>query len=96
MRCPFCGQKRAASLRFGPSLHFECGTALCASHTMRNFQSKKCAQAEIENLNARIARLEEAGDMMAGRLSILAEFRRDETMVENWNISKTSLKETKP
>ena len=62
MNCPFCGQKRAASLRFGPSLHFECGTALCASHIKRHFQSKKCAEAEIENLNARIARLEEAGD----------------------------------
>ena len=52
--------------------------------------------AWISGARERIARMEEAGDMMAGRLSILAEFRRDETMVENWNISKTSLKETKP
>ena len=53
-------------------------------------------ERELADAKARIARLEEAGDVMAGRLSILAEFRRDEIMVKNWNISKTSLKEAQP
>ena len=53
-------------------------------------------ERELADAKERIARMEAAGDVMAGRLSILAEFRRDEIMVKNWNISKTSLKEAKP
>ena len=96
MRCPFCGA--ASNPRWVGG--YLCGTidghqsGLCGS--LVRYGERIVMVSEIDALKARIARLEEAGDVMAGRLSILAEFRQDEIMVQKWNISKTSLKEAQP
>ena len=63
MTCPFCGAAARTQRRF------QCWTLSDITE-----QSETCMEREIENLKARIARLEEAGSE-ALRLAALNEWR---------------------
>ena len=86
MTCPFCGAAARTQRRF------QCWTLSDITE-----QSETCMEREIENLKARIARLEEAGDSLKEEARPTM-FDTDETRkrcmdaIDAW----TAAKEAKP
>ena len=83
MTCPFCAAPHRMSFPSSSANQFACGT-FTSRDTNRHDQTILCVTAEVDGLNARIARLETAGDALARTQT------HDLVEVVNWRKARES------